>query len=690
MTLHRVYLLVCMALTPTAMLADELADIERITTTATRSAVNATPLPFVISTVSQQQLALIAPTHIEQVLKQVAGANVQHGNGQEYLPALRSPVLAGAGACGGILTAEDGIALRAAGFCNINELFEAHTEMAERIEVLKGPGSALYGSNAVHGVINVITPDSTQDHGFAGLDLGSFGYKRAKFQQGHDMDDSGIGMSASVTRDSGYRDDESVEQEKLSLRYRLETDNVAVMSGLTFTHLDQQTAGFIEGVESYKNRDVAQSNAYPDAFRRAQALRAWSQFTWQDDRSTLLITPYFRDQKMTFFKHFLPGTPLEENAQTGAGIQSLWRYQGDGNIQIELGFDSEYTQASMQQYQENPTQGSAFLVATVPQGKHYDYDVSSTQYAPFFNLQWQWQSISIEAGARYEHLNYDYDNNMQAGRNRDDGTPCARGGCRYSRPPSSENSFSTWSPKLGLSMALGDNHLLYGNLSQGYRAPQAAELYQLQRQQTVADLAVESADNLELGFKGAINRGENSLNYVVSVYAMDKDNVIFRDSDFFTINDGQSSHRGIELEIDYAINTNWQFRFAGTHAKHRYESDQQLGDINIKGNEMDTAPRNIANVQLNWQPSDTINTSLEWHHVSRYFTDAENLHQYEGHQLLNVRANWQPTEQLSLTLRINNLADTAYADRADYTSFSGDRYFPGKPRNLAMTMQYSW
>ena len=47
-------------------------------------------------------------------------------------------------------------------FANINELFEAHGEVAERIDVIKGPASALYGSNAIHGVINVITPDTTQ------------------------------------------------------------------------------------------------------------------------------------------------------------------------------------------------------------------------------------------------------------------------------------------------------------------------------------------------------------------------------------------------------------------------------------------------------------------------------------------------------------------------------------------------
>ena len=132
-------LLLCsqLGLINSACAEDTAQSIERITTTASRSEALSTPLPLVISVLSESQLELIAPTHVEEALQRVAGANVQRGNGQEYLPALRSQVLSGTGACGGVLTAEDGIALRAAGFCNINELFEAHSEMAERIEVLK-------------------------------------------------------------------------------------------------------------------------------------------------------------------------------------------------------------------------------------------------------------------------------------------------------------------------------------------------------------------------------------------------------------------------------------------------------------------------------------------------------------------------------------------------------------------------
>ena len=83
---------------------------------------------------------------------------IQRGSGQESLTALRSPVLTGAGACGAVLVLEDGIPIRPVGTCNVNELFEVNVEQAAAIEVLRGPGSVLYGSSAVHGIINVIPP----------------------------------------------------------------------------------------------------------------------------------------------------------------------------------------------------------------------------------------------------------------------------------------------------------------------------------------------------------------------------------------------------------------------------------------------------------------------------------------------------------------------------------------------------
>ncbi|MEO2279810.1 TonB-dependent receptor [Pseudoalteromonas sp. YIC-468] len=672
---------------PSVYATQDKQDIERIVTTSSRFAVNDDIKALSITSVNQELLEQIGATHIEKALQSVAGANIQHGNGQEYLPALRSPVFTGSGACGSILTLEDGIALRAAGFCNVNELFEAHSEMAQRIEVLKGPGSVLYGSNAVHGVINVISQDPTLGSGYSAIDVGSYGYKRAKLQAGKDAGSYGIGANISMTRDSGYREDESVKQEKMTLRHRYDGQSWSVQNGIAYSNLNQDTAGYIEGFESYKDPELAKQNLNPGAFRDNRALRAWSKLNWHYSNATdIAMTAYARDQEMTFLKHFLPGTPIEQNAQHGAGINALVQHQLTPLWRLQLGLDSEFTQGSMTQYQENPTQGSAFLQATIPQGKHYDYTVNASQLAPFIALQYRQASWQVDLGARYEHIRYDYETHLQAGRTKEDGSECAMGGCRYARPPSAKTEFTDLSPKFALSYQFNENLVTYANVAKGYRAPQTSELYQLQRAQQVADLESETLDSIELGVKGAYS----DLRFTLSGYVMEKDNVIYRNSDFFNVSQGQSKHRGLELELDYRLSDTLSLQTAIANALHTYEHEQLLGEQNIQGNIMDTAPRLITNTRLNWRASDSVLLSLQWHSMSKYFTDAENQHEYEGHDLLSVRGQWQVSPQLLATLRIENLTDEAYAERADYTSFSGDRYFPGRPRTALFTLRYEW
>jgi len=665
--------------------AQEMSDIERIETTSSRIQGKVNASGYAVSSVSEETLSLLSFQHIQESLNYIAGAGVQRGNGQEYLPALRSPVLTGAGACGGILAAEDGIPLRAAGFCNINELFEAHGEMAQRIDVIKGPASALYGSNAIHGVINVITPDTTQGDGILGFDYGSYGFHRVKLQEGKDFGGSGVGIAASLTRDTGYRDDEGVDQEKVSLRHRLEWDNTVITSGMTYTHLDQETAGYIEGFESYKDTQIARSNPNPEAFRNARSFRLWSKFdTTFEGGHALSVTPYIRNQDMRFRMHFLPGKPLEENAQKGVGVLSQFNYVVNDRISLDVGVDAEYTEGKLTQSQQGPTEGSAFLVETIPAGKHYDYDVDATLLAPFFALNWQDDKWAIQLGGRFETMRYDYANNMNTGRVRENGTECGFGGCRYSRPADSENDYNNFSPKLSLRYQLSPQIQLFGGVARGYRAPQATELYRLQRAQTVTELESVTADNVELGITGSLLSG----GYTLSFYSLEKDNVIYRDSDFFNVSNGETWHRGVELTFDQQLSDVLRVDFAGTYARHTYEHSQLSGELDIKGNDIDTAPKVLFNTRLSYDVTEEIQAQLEWQHVSSYYTDAENLNEYDGHDLVHGRISWDVTNSIILYARINNMLDTEYAERADYTSFSGPRYFPGRPRNFMLSASF--
>lgn len=680
--------ILALALVASPLYADtRSSDIEHIITTGSRISASPSNTDLLTSEIAEQEITFTAASHIQEMLNYIAGAGVQRGNGQEYLPALRSAVLTGAGACGGILAAEDNIPLRAAGFCNINELFEAHSEMAERIEVLKGPASALYGSNAIHGVINVITPDTTQDTHMLGWDYGSFGYNRLKVRQGKDYGDTGIGINASVTHDTGYRDDEGVEQQKVNLRHRIETGNLRVMSGLTYTHLDQDTAGYITGYQAYKDDAAVHNNEDPGAFRKATALRLWSRLEWQlEGNNALSVTPYVRDQDMEFKMHFLPGTPMEENDQRGVGVLSQYRYYANANTFWDIGLDAEYTEGGLLQYQQGATPGSAFLTETVPAGKHYDYDVNATMYAPFVAFNWQQEAWQLQVSGRYEHMKYDYTNNMLAGRTREDGSECGLGGCRYSRPPSGDNSFSNISPKLIVQYTVNPKATLYATIARGYRAPQATELYRLQRDQTVAELDAVTADNIEVGVSGQAA----ALAYQVSLYSLRKDEVIYRDSDFFNINNGETWSRGLEVSMQYAFSKQWDMAFAGSYARHTYEHDELLNGININGNDLDTAPKTQFNTRLGYTFDQDGRVELEWQHVARYYTDPENLHDYEGHDLFNLRASYPIDTGLTVFARINNLLDEHYAERADYSAFGGDRYFPGRPRNVMLSITYEY
>ena len=677
--------LLTISLLPMLAGAQEMSDVERIETTSSRIQGKVNASGYAVSSVSEETLSLLSFQHIQESLNYIAGAGVQRGNGQEYLPALRSPVLTGAGACGGILAAEDGIPLRAAGFCNINELFEAHGEMAQRIDVIKGPASALYGSNAIHGVINVITPDTTQGDGILGFDYGSYGFHRVKLQEGKDFGGSGVGIAASLTRDTGYRYDEGVDQEKVSLRHRLEWDNTVITSGMTYTHLDQETAGYIEGFESYKDTQIARSNPNPEAFRNARSFRLWSKFdTTFEGGHALSVTPYIRNQDMRFRMHFLPGKPLEENAQKGVGVLSQFNYVVNDRISLDVGVDAEYTEGELTQSQQGPTEGSAFLVETIPAGKHYDYDVDATLLAPFFALNWQDDKWAIQLGGRFETMRYDYANNMNTGRVRENGTECGFGGCRYSRPADSENDYKNFSPKLSLRYQLSPQIQLFGGVARGYRAPQATELYRLQRAQTVTELESVTADNVELGITGSLLSG----GYTLSFYSLEKDNVIYRDSDFFNVSNGETWHRGVELTFDQQLSDVLRVDFAGTYARHTYEHSQLSGELDIKGNDIDTAPKVLFNTRLSYDVTEEIQAQLEWQHVSSYYTDAENLNEYDGHDLVHGRISWDVTNSITLYARINNMLDTEYAERADYTSFSGPRYFPGRPRNFMLSASF--
>src|SRR5688572_24089727 len=163
------------------------ATLEEVLVTATRSPAALASYPGSATRIDAAATALVGATHAAEIVNRAAGAMIQRGSGEESLTALRSPVLTGAGACGAVLVLEDGIPIRPVGTCNVNELFEVNLEQAAAIEVLRGPGSVLYGSSAVHGIINVIPPMPDELPVFgAAAEYGSDAWRRLRLAASHE------------------------------------------------------------------------------------------------------------------------------------------------------------------------------------------------------------------------------------------------------------------------------------------------------------------------------------------------------------------------------------------------------------------------------------------------------------------------------------------------------------------------
>lgn len=658
--------------------------IDTITVTASRIEQPIFAQSTSISLISEEDIELVSAVHISEIMNRVPGVWITRGNGQEHLTAIRSPVLTGAGSCGAFYIAEDGIPVRPTGFCNVNELFDLNTEQAQRIEVLRGPGTALHSSDALHGVINVISaPPATNDETMLAAEAGPNDYGRIKLSHSGNSAQYGYRINFNGASDGGYQDDSGFDQQKMTARLDYHGDEWSSFSLLSASNLNQETAGYITGYEAYKDEALKKQNPNPEAYRDSQAIRWQTHFERSlANHSTLIVTPYARHSEMEFMMHFLPGTPVEQNGQNSGGLQVTAHSIVSDKLNLTYGADTELTDAYLKQTQANDFSWS------IPGGKQYDYEVNALLLAGFVTAEYQWtEQLNLALGGRYEILEYDYDNRMISGNTDADGNECispstSATGCRYTRPEDRSDRFNNLSTNAGIVYRASDAVITSARLSHGFRAPQATELYRLQSGQLIADLESEKIDSAEFGFKGR----SGAFGYELVAFFMKKDNVIFQSSERLNVDNGKTRHRGLEYQFIWQMNEQWDVSASGTLARHQYADDVTApgssSQLHTDGNDMVSAPRHLGSMQLGWRPAERSRVELEWVSMGKYYTDLENLHSYEGHDLLHLRVRQQLSETINVGVRITNLTNQDYAERADYSGFAGDRYFVGQPRSL--------
>ena len=627
--------------------------------------------PGSVSFLNEDEIEATAANHPAEILNLLPGVNISMNSGQEHLIAIRSPVLTGGAGQGSFLILENGVPVRAAPFGNVNSLIEPHHETADTIEVVRGPGSARYGSNAEHGLINVIQAPPSED---ASLDL-TASWSTLNRYRGDLVGntESGLRAALSLQDEVGWRDDTGLEQQKLTLIQDFDIGVWDMEAYLSASNLNQETAGYVEGAEAYEDEALSKENANPEAFRDAWSVRGHLRMSRDFEDGTLTIIPYARTQWMEFRQHFLPYKGYEENGHDSAGVMTRFDVASDGPVSVSFGLDGEIASGFLIETQPEPF-GFFPGDARFPVGKHYDYEVDTRSLALWGEATWHVNpDFRVLAGLRAETHHYDYTTNI---------APYTGG--RFQVPGDRTDAFDLITPKLGAIWTVGDVDL-YANYARGERAPQVSDLYRLQALQVAGEIEPESLDSIEIGVRGSALSGR--VFYDVAAYHMEKENFFFRDSDGLNVVDGSTEHTGIEGALSWDILPG-RFKLDGqvSWSDQTYTFDRvtaSAAETILDGNEIDSAPEWLGDLALVFTPTQELSLRVSGEYVGEYFTNPANSASYPGHTVFNARADYVVSDRLDVFLIVRNLADERYADRADF-AFGNPRYFPGEPLNATV------
>jgi outer membrane receptor protein involved in Fe transport len=620
--------------------------------------------------------------HPSEIVNRVSGVYVSNFGGEGHATAIRQPITTKA------LYAflEDGVPIRSTGFFNHNALYEINLPQAGRLEILKGPGTAVYGSDAVGGVVNAFTRDpSPTPEAEVFLEGGSSTYLRGLGSASTTLGRSGFRADLNVTSADGWRDQTPYDRQSGSFRwdYTL-SERSRLKTVATFSHVDQPGDGggdiTAEDFEANPGRTY-----FPIAFRRVMAARLSTELQVRGEASSFGATLYTRYNELDL----LPSWQLSfdpqiwESRHRSVGLLTRYRRVVTPlRTNLSAGVDLEYTPGSRLETGIEPQRAGQVFTAYTTGPVQYDYDVTFRQTSPYAQADISLPGrVQVTVGARYDHIGYVYENLLSVA---DTGS--------HRRPASTDVSFDRLSPKLGATWELAPNANLFASYREAFRAPSESQLFRQGAAVNTVDLEPVRAQSWEAGFRTAL---AGVVTLEVTGYSMRlRDDILtfFDPSNGLRLsqNAGATSHRGLELGAGVGLGGGLQVDAALSYAEHTYVEWSPRPGVDYSGNEMELAPRFLGNGRLSYRPTflSTGVVAVEWVRLGSYWMDPDNTHQYDGHDLFNLFATIPVAEHLELSGRITNVTDRRYAETSSFNQQQDERFRPGPPRQVFLGAQY--
>lgn len=568
--------------------------------------------------------------HLSQTVSVVGRAQIEHSLQPSLLPVLTEQVpglfvtsrgVMGYGVSNG---AAGSISLRglSGGTARLMVLIDGHPQyagifghpiadayqsfLAERVEVLRGPASVLYGSNAMGGVINIVTRKMQEDGVNTHLHAGYGSYNTLETELTNRIRKGRFSsvVSGSYNRTDGHRDDMGFEQYGgyAKLGYEM-TDHWNVRGDVNVTHFNASYPGPVSAPLFDGDQRITRgmtSLALENRYEKTSGGLSFF-YNWGDHWINNGYTPSAGEspQEARFNSHdYMTGISLYQSTQFFPGNR------------ITLGFDwFRYGGRAWNEYVSGEKVGTTSDLV----------DKEEDELAGYIDLRQDFCSwLTFNAGLRVDH---------------------------HSRVG------TEWVPQAGLAFHLPQAMELKASVSKGFRYPILREMYMFPPQNP--NLQPESMWNYELAFSQRLIEGW--LYYGVNLFYINAKNLIQtlpnpHGSGMLNQNTGKIENTGVELQAAYRINRAWSVdgNYSYLHMAHPVIA----------------APEHKLYAGANFsQGRWNVSTGLQY--IAGLYNQTDPA-VTEDFVLWNVRASFRATRWLDIWARGENLLAQRYEINAGY------------------------
>ena len=491
--------------------------INEVVVTGTRSETDVRHLPMTVSVVGRPQLEASQQTSVLPVLNSqvpgffstsrgVMGYGVATGaSGQMSLRGIGGPAQAALPTTG-LLVLIDGHP-QYMGLMGHPIADAYQTMMAERVEVLRGPASVLYGSNAMGGVINIVTRKMQEDGIRTNINIGAGSYGSIQTEATNRIKKGRFSstVTASYNRTDGHRADMAFEQyggyAKLGYDF---TDNWKVWGDVNVTRFNATNPGSV--MKPYIDNDQ-------------RITRGMTSFALENhyEKTSGALSFFYNWGDHWINDGYQPGgEPLQYRFNSNdqmlgvSWYQSIQLFQGN---RLTVGADYfHFGGEAWNQFFDGHRETSANKSLNEVAG-----------YVDFRQDIAAW--LTLDAGARVDY-------HSQTG--------------------------TEFIPQVGLAFHLPENAEIKAMASKGFRNPTIREMYMFPPQNP--DLKPEKLWNYELSFSQRLM--DNRLSYGLNVFYINGENLIIRlpnpnGSGMLNQNSGEIENWGAEANVGYQFNPVW-------------------------------------------------------------------------------------------------------------------------------------